>query len=258
MLIKKLLVANFINADITLNADHLIQSFGCGPVFESLDLKSVLDYREEVTAQKEASLDEPEQLEPIFGSTEWKNLSESLGRVDVSLADTLYLNLKIHNFKNLINLIFHSIPQRCFLKKFTKYKYQAWLNCVHNSHSKKNLRLLLFILDGNINWTESLEHVKCHICDMTSEVCDFYTAIKTPQQFIKEKCQGCGLVFHLNCYQANKCMLYGSKKIQKDYLKKDYQCDKCSEKNRVEYLVTDSVTVNNRTLRNTGSRKMNK
>lgn len=253
LLIKKLLVAGFTNSDITLNADHLIQSFTCGPVFESVDLKSVLDYREERFNIKEPELDE--QLEPIFGSAEWKILSKSL-RIDVTLADTLYLNLKMHNFKSLINLIFHTVPQRFFSKKFTKYKHQAWLNCVHNSYSRKNLRLLLFILDENINWSESLEHVKCHICDVSLEVCEIYSMIKSPQQFIKETCQICGLVFHLNCYQANKCVLYGSKKIQKDYLKKDYQCCKCSKKERVEYLVTDYVTVNNRTLRNTVTRKL--
>ena len=45
MLLKKLLVANFINTDITLNANHLIQSFscGCGQLFESVELMSVMD-----------------------------------------------------------------------------------------------------------------------------------------------------------------------------------------------------------------------
>ena len=43
MLLKKLLVANFINTDITLNANHLIQSFSCGQLFESVELMSVID-----------------------------------------------------------------------------------------------------------------------------------------------------------------------------------------------------------------------
>jgi hypothetical protein len=103
-----------------------------------------------------------------------------------------------------------------------------------------------------------MEHEKCHICNLDLQGCDLYNACKNPYQFIKDKCHECGLVYHLNCYMAEKKWLYGSKQIQRDYLKLDYICYKCSEKIRGEYLMTDFVRVNSRVLRNTETRKMDR
>jgi len=254
-LLKRLLISNFVDREIVLNDDKSIKSFRIDQTFESAEIKTLLDSVSKANGTLLDAEDLDESIEPLFGSTEWLYLSESL-RIDYSLTDMLNMNIKIENLKylivSLLNVVRHSYIKKSF---FIKSRIDTWIQCIEKSNSKRDLKFLLYFLDANIKWEKTLENEVCNICqnDM-KETKDLKEAFKNPNEFIKQKCEECGIVFHLNCCLDNKLKLYELN--QRDYITqtspKLYKCHLCVLKSGL-----DSIYVNSRALRNTRSRKQN-
>lgn len=85
---------------------------------------------------------------------------------------------------------------------------EKWLEAVQNANTVNRLRLLFYLFDKNIIWEKTKLQERCQICQLDDKNRNLQNQYES---VFKQKCNECGVVYHLSCVLAEK-----QKRIEKD------------------------------------------
>ena len=74
--------------------DNSISSYKIDPIFESLELRALLDYVCTSLQEKDEEQNDTKEMETIFGSLGWQNLRESL-QIDRTFNELFDLTIRL-------------------------------------------------------------------------------------------------------------------------------------------------------------------